>query len=87
MNFDASNPDSTVRSPDTAVSITSMNENPRDKITKLYTDTMKEIFSPEEQAEILIVATNNYLDLQGPEDLKKKLDDAVRKKIGMKPSA
>ncbi len=62
-----------------------MNEAPREKILKLYTDTMQEIFTLEEQAQILIVTRSHQLDLQGPDHLKKTLTEAVNKKLRMKP--
>jgi len=64
-----------------------MNENPSQRILKLYTDTIAEIFDPEEQSQILIVMRRNRVDLTGPEHLTRTLHEAVGKKIKSPPMA
>ena len=58
-----------------------MNRDPRQETLQLYTDTMQEIFTAEEQAQIVIETRSRMLDLHGPEHLKKRLSEAVIKKM------
>ena len=55
--------------------------NPQQEMVNLHIEVMKEIFTPEEQGQITLESRRNSLDLHGPEDLKRRLFEAVNEKI------
>jgi hypothetical protein len=58
-----------------------MKRNPQEKLLHLYADTAREIFTPAEIRQVAVGLGRNFIDIRGPEPLKKRLYDAVMKKM------